>query len=83
MLARAASSCHSFVSMNDPVREISSVIYQLTATDSPDVQKATLEKYMTADVGFRHPVCEVKPGPNSRDKVLGIYQYALTVYWYR
>ncbi|KAF9524214.1 hypothetical protein CPB83DRAFT_910092 [Crepidotus variabilis] len=63
--------------MNDPEKEISLIVRQLCATDSPDVQKATLEKYMTSDVGFRHPVCEVKPGPNSRDALLGIFQ------WYR
>jgi len=61
--------------MEDPAREITSVVYQLTATDSPDVQKAAVERYMTSDVGFQHPVCSVKPGPNSREAVLGIYQY--------
>ena len=60
--------------MNDPAKEIVFVVSQLTATDSPDVQKAALERYMTPDVGFRHPVCYVKPGPNSRDQMLGIYQ---------
>jgi hypothetical protein len=61
--------------MENPVKEIKSVVYQLTATNSPDIQKATLESYMTSDVAFRHPVCSVKSGPNSRDTVLGIYQY--------
>ncbi|KAF4622633.1 hypothetical protein D9613_009275 [Agrocybe pediades] len=63
--------------MEDPAREITSVVYQLTSTDSPDVQKSAVERYMTSDVGFQHPVCSVKPGPNSREAVLGIYQ------WYR
>ncbi|KAF8197124.1 hypothetical protein BJ912DRAFT_954843 [Pholiota molesta] len=63
--------------MENPVKEIKSVVYQLTATNSPDVQKAALESYMTSDVAFRHPVCSVNSGPNSRDTVLGIYQ------WYR
>ncbi|PPQ77837.1 hypothetical protein CVT25_015331 [Psilocybe cyanescens] len=63
--------------MEDPTKEITSVVYQLTATDSPDVQKSAIETYMTSDVGFQHPVCSIKPGPNSRDYVLGIYQ------WYR
>jgi hypothetical protein len=61
--------------MENPVKEIKSVVYQLTATNSPDIQKAALESYMTSDVAFRHPVCSVKSGPHSRDTVLGIYQY--------
>ncbi|TFK38407.1 hypothetical protein BDQ12DRAFT_630883 [Crucibulum laeve] len=63
--------------MQNPAKEITSVVLQLTATSSPDVQKATIERYMTSDVGFRHPVCSITPGPNSRDGLLGIYQ------WYR
>ncbi|KAF8151767.1 hypothetical protein B0H34DRAFT_823324 [Crassisporium funariophilum] len=63
--------------MEDPRKEIATVVLQLTATDSPDVQKATVERYMTSDVSFRHPVCSVASGPNSRHGVLGIYQ------WYR
>ncbi|KAF8966142.1 hypothetical protein BDZ97DRAFT_1756841 [Flammula alnicola] len=63
--------------MENPPQEINSVVYQLTATDSPDVQKAAIESYMTSDVAFRHPVCSVESGPNSRNAVLGVYQ------WYR
>ncbi|KAF6756619.1 hypothetical protein DFP72DRAFT_893247 [Ephemerocybe angulata] len=63
--------------MEDPKTDISSVILNLTTTESPDTQQETVLKYMTADVSFEHPVCSVRPGPNSRDKVLKIYQ------WYR
>ncbi|KAF9472098.1 hypothetical protein BDN70DRAFT_998335 [Pholiota conissans] len=63
--------------MENPVEEIKAVVHQLTATNSPDIQKAALESYMTSDVAFRHPVCSVNAGPNSRDTMLGIYQ------WYR
>ncbi|KAF9005128.1 hypothetical protein BDQ17DRAFT_1390008 [Cyathus striatus] len=63
--------------MQDPKREIASVVQQLTATSSPDVQKAAIERYMTPDVAFRHPVCQVNSGPKSREELLGIYQ------WYR
>ncbi|KAJ3505528.1 hypothetical protein NLJ89_g7366 [Agrocybe chaxingu] len=63
--------------MEDPARDIYTVVYQLTATDSPDVQKAAVEKYMTPDVSFRHPLCEVKSSERSRDELLGIYV------WYR
>ena len=65
----------SFNTMEDPAKEIDAVVYLLTAADSPDTQKQTLEKYMTPDVAFRHPLCEVQPGDNSREEVLRIYQY--------
>jgi hypothetical protein len=60
--------------MEDPAKEISSIVQQLVATDSPNVQKAALETYMTPDVAFRHPFCAVESEPNSRDSLLGIYQ---------
>ena len=60
--------------MEDPAKEISSIVQQLVATDSPNVQKAALETYMTSDVAFRHPLCAVESEPNSRDSLLGIYQ---------
>ena len=66
---------HSFHTMEDPAKEIDAVVYLLTAADSPNTQKQTLEKYMTPDVAFCHPVCEVQSGENSREKVLRIYQY--------
>jgi len=62
--------------MEDPVQEILSVVQQLTTTDSPYIQKATLETYMTPDVEFRHPVCAVDSEPNSRESLLGIYRWA-------
>lgn len=63
--------------MEDPVAEIESVVLKVTATHSPDVQAAAFQRYMSQDMGFRHPVCSIVPGPNSRNKVLGVYQ------WYR
>ncbi|KIM44240.1 hypothetical protein M413DRAFT_443262 [Hebeloma cylindrosporum] len=62
--------------MENPVKEIVSIVQQLVATDSPNVQKAALETYMTPDVAFRHPVCVVESHANSRDTLLGIYQWA-------
>ncbi|KAF5345033.1 hypothetical protein D9758_010463 [Tetrapyrgos nigripes] len=63
--------------MQDPEKEISSVLLQLTTTSSADVQKAVIEKYFCSDVGFRHPLCYVPPIDESREMLLGIYQ------WYR
>ncbi|KAF5319214.1 hypothetical protein D9619_008726 [Psilocybe cf. subviscida] len=63
--------------MENPAEEITAIVHKLTATDSPDVQKATIETYMLPTVSFRHPVCSVPAGPNSRYQLLGTYQ------WYR
>ncbi|TEB22924.1 hypothetical protein FA13DRAFT_1766337 [Coprinellus micaceus] len=63
--------------MEDPEQDIASVIFGLTTVASPDLQRETVETYMTKDVAFEHPVCSVQSGPNSREKVLKVYQ------WYR
>jgi hypothetical protein len=61
--------------MEDPEQDIASVIFGLTTVASPDLQRETVETYMTKDVAFEHPVCSVQSGPNSREKVLKVYQY--------
>ena len=66
--------------MENPEKEITSVVQQLTATDSPDIQKVAFEKYMAPDVSFQHPVCAVASGPNSREELLGIYQYIALIH---
>ncbi|KAF5347720.1 hypothetical protein D9756_010303 [Leucocoprinus leucothites] len=63
--------------MENPEEEIRGVVLQLTSASSPDLQRRTVERYMTPDVAFRHPICAVESGSNSRKTVLGIYQ------WYR
>ncbi|KAF7290753.1 hypothetical protein MIND_01316000 [Mycena indigotica] len=63
--------------MQNPTSEIGAVVSLLTAAAAPDIQKAAFLRYMTSDAGFRHPLCSVLPGPGSRERVLGIYQ------WYR
>lgn len=63
--------------MQDPRNEITSVIILLTTAVSPDIQRATLNKYFTPDAGFRHPLCRVDPSYGSRESLLGVYQ------WYR
>lgn len=61
--------------METPVEEISAVVKRLTTASSPQVQKAAVEGYFNPDAGFRHPIWAVEPGANSRDKILGIYQW--------
>lgn len=60
--------------MENPREEIRGVILLLTSTSSLDLQKRAVERFMTPDVAFRHPVCAVESGPSSRKTVLGIYQ---------
>ncbi|KAJ6558192.1 hypothetical protein B0H19DRAFT_946469 [Mycena capillaripes] len=63
--------------MQNPSNEVGAVVSLLTAAAAPDIQKLAFLKYLTPDAGFRHPLCNVVPGPGSRDRLLGIYQ------WYR
>jgi hypothetical protein len=60
--------------MEDPVSEISNVVNELCTATSPDIQRAAMEKYFTTDAGFKHPLCYVPRGRNSRDDILRIYQ---------
>ncbi|KAJ7117884.1 hypothetical protein C8R43DRAFT_1036765 [Mycena crocata] len=63
--------------MQHPSSEIGAVVSLLTAATAPEIQQSAFLKYVTSDAGFRHPICSVTPGPGSRDRLLGIYQ------WYR
>jgi hypothetical protein len=45
----------AWVSLTEgPTRENSAVVHGLTTTDSPDVQRQTLERYFTTDAAFDH-----------------------------
>lgn len=80
--------------MEDPAKEIATVASLVTAAINPEIQKASVLKYVVnlsigvanqpcesryyaPDISFRHPLCAVKSGPNSRDAILSILQ------WYR
>jgi len=65
------------LTMENPKNEIASVVKLMTASNSPDIQRQAIEKYFASDAGFNHPLCQVERGKNSRNKILGIYQ------WYR
>jgi len=66
--------------MQDPAREITSVISNITSSNTPDIQQATVTKYFTEDAGFHNPFCFIKPGPLSREDVLGVYQYVTNIF---
>ncbi|KDQ57980.1 hypothetical protein JAAARDRAFT_78444 [Jaapia argillacea MUCL 33604] len=63
--------------MERPAEEIERVIKLLVEAVSPEVQLAAVQKYFTPDAEFRHPICQVVSGPNSREDIVGIFQ------WYR
>ncbi|KZT18341.1 hypothetical protein NEOLEDRAFT_1125491 [Neolentinus lepideus HHB14362 ss-1] len=63
--------------MENPAEDIKQVIQLLCSSASPDIQKATVERYFCPDAEFRHPLCRVPSGYKSREEILGIYQ------WYR
>ncbi|KAF8495883.1 hypothetical protein F5888DRAFT_505098 [Russula emetica] len=61
--------------MEHPEVEIERVVQMLVRPASPDVQQAAVRKYFTSNAGFRHPMYSVKPATNSRDGILGIFQW--------
>ncbi|PWN53360.1 hypothetical protein IE53DRAFT_181428 [Violaceomyces palustris] len=62
--------------MEDPVKEIASVVKGLVSARDATEQKACLEAYFTPDASFDHPLCSVSSSPNSRDAgLLPIYQW--------
>ncbi|KAF8953678.1 hypothetical protein BDZ97DRAFT_1929478 [Flammula alnicola] len=65
--------------MQSPSQEIHAVIELVNSAVSPDIQKAAINRYFTSDAGFRNPWYAVKPGPLSRESILGIYQWYRTV----
>ncbi|KAA1470892.1 hypothetical protein DENSPDRAFT_836817 [Dentipellis sp. KUC8613] len=63
--------------MEKPAQEIDAVVHMLTCAANPDIQKAAIQRFYTSDAGFRHPLCYIPPAHNSREDILGVYQ------WYR
>jgi hypothetical protein len=60
--------------MNDPAKEIIDVVTLVTTAATPEIQRAAILRYFTEDAGFKHPICSVRPGHGSREKLLGIYR---------
>ncbi|KAI0288966.1 hypothetical protein BC826DRAFT_915020 [Russula brevipes] len=61
--------------MENPTEEIERVVQLLTRAASPDIQEAAIRKYFARDASFRHPMCSVASAPNSREGILGIFQW--------
>jgi len=61
--------------MEHPEQEIEKVVQLLTVAASPDIQQAAVRKYFTSNASFYHPMFSVGPATNSREGVLGIYQW--------
>ncbi|KAH9933996.1 uncharacterized protein BXZ73DRAFT_46048 [Epithele typhae] len=63
--------------MENPAKEAATVATLVTAAVNPEIQHEAVLKYYAPNINFRHPICAVKSGPNSRAQMLGILQ------WYR
>ncbi|EAU84050.2 hypothetical protein CC1G_06912 [Coprinopsis cinerea okayama7 len=61
--------------MENPPQDIHKVFDLVDSVYSPDLQKAAIEKFFLPEAGFRYPVYAIEPGPGSRDKILGVYQW--------
>ena len=62
--------------MEHPAKDIYKIFNLIDCVHSPELQKATIEKYFLPDAGFKYPVFQVERGPGSRDRILKLYQYA-------
>jgi hypothetical protein len=63
--------------MEDPVEEIGFLVSRLITAPTPNTLRAEVERYFLPTAGFRHPLCLLNRGPQSREALLGIYD------WYR
>ncbi|KAI0821791.1 hypothetical protein BC628DRAFT_1328692 [Trametes gibbosa] len=63
--------------MEDPAKELQTVVSLVTTAINPEIQKASVLKYYAPDASFRHPLCAVAAAPDSRASILAILQ------WYR
>jgi hypothetical protein len=62
--------------MEHPAKDIYKIFNLIDCVHSPELQKATIEKYFLPDAGFKYPVFQVERGPGSRDRILKLYQCA-------
>ncbi|EGN97700.1 hypothetical protein SERLA73DRAFT_184505 [Serpula lacrymans var. lacrymans S7.3] len=63
--------------MQNPQREIVQIAQLLTSSAESDAQQKAVLNYFTTNASLRDPLCVVESSPNSRDTILGVYQ------WYR
>ncbi|KAI9823853.1 MAG: hypothetical protein M1826_007599 [Phylliscum demangeonii] len=60
--------------MEDPVKEIATVVRSLTQTPA-DLQRQTIERFFLPDASFIHPFCRTGSFPNSRWAIWRIYRW--------
>ncbi|KIJ62459.1 hypothetical protein HYDPIDRAFT_157846 [Hydnomerulius pinastri MD-312] len=63
--------------MQDPERELPHVIGLLTSSENPATLRRTIERFFVSDASLHHPLSIVRSGPNSRSRLIGVYE------WYR
>ncbi|KAI0276335.1 hypothetical protein BGY98DRAFT_986404 [Russula aff. rugulosa BPL654] len=65
--------------MQRPAREIENVVQMLMRAAFPDAQQRTVRRYFTKDAGLRHPFFSIEPATNSRESILGVFQWYCVV----
>lgn len=60
--------------MENPREELIPVVKKLMLSGAVAAQQAAVRTYFHPDAGFLHPMCNVKPGPGSRETIAGIYE---------
>jgi hypothetical protein len=61
--------------MQNPQRDLPVVLTGLATSRSPADLRTAVQKFYTHDASLHHPLGIVEHGPNSRQKILGVYEW--------
>ncbi|KAF2659313.1 hypothetical protein K491DRAFT_712831 [Lophiostoma macrostomum CBS 122681] len=61
--------------MDNPALDIAHVIVRLLDPPTPASQIRTIQKYFSADASFAHPLCYIESTPDSRDRIIRVYNF--------
>lgn len=61
--------------MQNPQRDLPVVLTALATSRSPADLRTAVQKFYTHDASLHHPLGIVEHGPNSRQKILGVYEW--------
>lgn len=61
--------------MENPEHDLPRVISLLASSKAPTILHKVVERFYTPDASLRHPFSVVKSGPNSRQTLLGVYEW--------
>jgi hypothetical protein len=61
--------------MQNPQRDLPVVLTALATSRNPADLRAAVKKFYTSDASLHHPLRIVEHGANSRQKILGMYEW--------